>query len=201
VNLAGLDKQLPVEGLVAGRFVLFLARLVPEKQAHVLVRAFRKVESDYRLAIVGPSSHSDTYVREVEELAGEDDRVHLLGPRYGAEKAWLLRNAAAFVQPSTLEGLPIALLEALALNQFTIVSDIPENVEAVTLPGEEPYGLVFRAGDVDDLAGKLTQALSPDSRLLSDTPRVGRLIRERYDWERVAGETELVYRQAVARRG
>ena len=199
VSLVGLDLQSHVEGLQAGRFVLLLGRIVPEKQAHLLIQAFRKVESDYRLAIVGPSSHSDTYVHEVEELAQADDRVLLLGPRYGAEKAWLLHNAVAFVQPSTLEGLPIALLEALALDKFTIVSDIPENVEAVTLDGDQPHGLVFRTGDVDDLTRKLTLALSPESRLLSEIPGVGQLVRERYDWERVASETEDVYRQAIAR--
>ncbi len=200
VTLAGLDEQSSVSGLQAGRFVLLLGRIVPEKQAHVLIRAFRKVESDFHLAIVGPSSHSDTYMRKVEELAQSDARVHLLGPRYKAEKAWLLQNAAAFVQPSTLEGLPIALLEALASDQFTIVSDIPENVEAVTLPGHQPYGLVFRTGDVDDLAHKLTLALSPDSRLLNNTPRIGHLVRERYNWERIAGETELIYRQVLLTR-
>jgi glycosyltransferase involved in cell wall biosynthesis len=200
VDVSGLEEQTQVEGLEDGRFLLLLGRIVPEKQADLLIRAFRKVESDYRLAVVGPSSHSDAYVREVEELARDDDRVLLLGPRYGPEKAWLLRNAAAFVQPSTLEGLPIALLEALAMDQFTIVSDIPENVEAVTVTDDRPFGLVFRTGDIEDLAQKLRLALSPDSRLLSDTPRVGGLVRERYDWERVASETELVYRQALSKR-
>jgi len=197
VSLTGLDEVLPVEGLRAGRFVLLLGRIVPEKQAHVLIRAFRMVEGDYRLAIVGPSSHSDSYVNEVKQLAKQDERVLLLGPRYGPEKAWLLRNAAVFVQPSTLEGLPLALLEALALDQFTIVSDIPGNVEAVTLVGDQPYGLVFRVGDVNDLAVKLTLALSPDSHLSRHTTRVGHLVRERYDWARVARETELVYEQVL----
>jgi glycosyltransferase involved in cell wall biosynthesis len=199
VHLDGLDEQLPIEGLQPGRFLLHLGRIVPEKQAHVLIRAFREIDGDYRLAIVGPSSNSNSYLREVQELSKQDDRVRILGPRYGAEKAWLLRNAAAFVQPSTLEGLPIALLEALALDQFTVVSDIPENVEAVTLNGDRPHGLVFRTGDIDDLAHKLTMALTraPSS---PDSPLVGALVRKRYDWERVAGETEAVYRRVLAER-
>lgn len=197
VHLDGLDEQLAVDGLQPGRFILQLGRIVPEKQAHVSIRAFKEVDGDYRLAIAGPSSNSDAYLREVEELARQDERVCMLGPRYGAEKAWLLRNAAAYVQPSTLEGLPITLLEALALDQLTIVSDIPENVEAVTFADGPPYGLVFRTGDVDDLAHKLTLALSRSSRP-ADTPGISRLVRERYDWERVAGETEAIYRRALA---
>jgi glycosyltransferase involved in cell wall biosynthesis len=200
VSLDGLDEQLAIDGLQPGRFILHLGRIVPEKQAHLLIRAFRGVDGDYSLAIVGPSSNSSSYLREVEALAKQDHRVRILGPRYGAEKAWLLRNAVAYVQPSTLEGLPITLLEALAVDQFTVVSDIPENVEAVTLAGDQPYGLVFRVGDADDLTRKLTQALSR-AQLPDDTPGVGQLVRERYDWERVAGETESVYRRAVAGRG
>lgn len=198
VDLGGLDRQSPVEGLQPDRFILYLGRMVPEKQAHVLIRAFREVETDCRLAIVGPSSHSDGYVQEVQELAERDDRVLLLGPRYGAEKSWLLHNATAFVQPSTLEGLPIALLEALAVDRFTIVSDIPENVEAVTFAGGEPYGLVFRAGDIADLTVKLEMALSSDRRPTEDLLPVGDIVRERYDWQRIAAETETVYQQAVA---
>ena len=123
------------------------------------------------------------------------------GSRYGAEKAWLLENAAVFVQPSTIEGLPIALLEALACERFTIVSDIPENVEAVTLENDEPYGLVFRTGDVEDLKQKLGQVLLSDSHLAADTPPVGGLVRARYDWEFLTEQTERVYRQALAGRG
>lgn len=200
VDLSGMTDAKPVKGLEDRPFALFLGRIVPEKQVHVLIQAFSRLEGDYRLAIAGRSSHSDEYVETIARLAAADERVVLLGSRYAAEKAWLLTNATVFVQPSTIEGLPIALLEALALDQFTIVSDIPENVEAVTLRDGQPYGLVFRTGDIDDLEEKLALVLSSSS-LLSDTPRVGIVVRERYDWGRIADQTERVYRQALARRG
>ncbi len=198
VDLSEMSEALPVDGVGDRPFVLFLGRIVPEKQVHVLVQAFARLNGDFQLVIAGSSSHSDEYVDRVTQLAAADERVIMLGSRYGAEKTWLLRNAAVFVQPSTLEGQPIALLEALACDQFTIVSDIPENVVVVTLGDDEPFGLVFRVGDVDDLTRKLELALSPDSRLLSDTPRLGQLVQDRYDWARIASETETVYREAVA---
>ncbi len=71
------------------------------------------------------------------QLAKQDDRVRMLGPRYGEEKAWLLHNAATFVQPSSIEGLPIALLEALAAGCYPVVSSIPENLEPVTVEGDQ----------------------------------------------------------------
>lgn len=200
VDLSSMTDAQPIEGLGECQFALFLGRIVPEKQVHVLIEAFSGLRGDFQLAIAGSSSHSDDYVETVRQLAAADERVVLLGSRYGAEKAWLLGNAAVFVQPSTIEGLPIALLEALACDRFTIVSDIPENVEAVTSQDDKPYGLVFPTGDVEGLRQKLGQALLPGSHLLSDTPPVGHLVRERYDWARLAEQTELVYRQALARR-
>jgi glycosyltransferase involved in cell wall biosynthesis len=200
VDLTGMTGSQAVEGLGKRPFALFLGRIVPEKQVHVLIEAFSRLRGNFQLAIAGSSSHSDEYVETVHRLAAADERVVLLGSRYGAEKAWLLENAAVFVQPSTIEGLPIALLEALACEQFTIVSDIPENVEAVTLENDKPYGLVFRTGDVDDLTEKLGQVLLPDSRLSAETPPVGSLVRARYDWTHLTEQTERVYQQALARR-
>jgi glycosyltransferase involved in cell wall biosynthesis len=200
VDLPDMIKAEPVEGLGERPFSLSLGRIVPEKQIHVLIDAFSRLQGDFQLAIVGSGTHSDGYVERVRRLAAADERIVLLGSRYGAEKAWLLDNATVFVQPSTIEGMPIALLEALACDRFTIVSDIPENVEAVTLEDDVPYGLVFRTGDVEDLKQKLGQVLLPGSHLPGDTPPVGDLVRDRYNWEHLTDQTERVYRQAVARR-
>lgn len=200
VDMSALTDVEPVRGVGDRPFVLFLGRIVPEKQVHVLIQAFARLKGDFHLLVAGSSSHSDEYVAMVNRLADADERVTMLGSRYGAEKAWLLRNAAVFVQPSTIEGQPIALLEALACDRLTIVSDIPENVEVITLQGDEPYGLTFRTGDVDDLVRKLELALSPDSRPI-DVPRVGKLVQGRYDWGRIAAETALVYYEAVASHG
>lgn len=201
VDLTTMTGSQAVDGLGERPFALFLGRIVPEKQVHLLIEAFSLLQGDFQLAIAGSGTHSDEYVETVRRLAAADERVVLLGSRYGPEKAWLLKHATVFVQPSTIEGLPIALLEALACDQFTIVSDIPENVEAVTVEDDQPYGLVFRTGDVQDLAQKLGEVLSPASRLPGDTPPVGGLVRERYDWKHLTDKTELVYQQALARRG
>jgi glycosyltransferase involved in cell wall biosynthesis len=201
VDLSGMTTTMPVEGLGERPLALFLGRIVPEKQVHVLIKAFSRLPGDFQLAITGSGTHSDEYVETVRRLAAADERIVMLGSRYGAEKAWLLDNAAVFVQPSTIEGMPIALLEALACDRFTVVSDIPENVEAATVEDDVPYGLVFRTGDVEDLTQKLGEVLLPGSHLPGDMPPVGGLVRERYDWERLTDQTELVYRQAIARRG
>jgi glycosyltransferase involved in cell wall biosynthesis len=190
------DETIPVAGLDADRFVLFLGRLVPEKHVHTLIESYRHVNSDLPLVIAGPSSHSTEYVERLQQLAAGDPRVQFVGPRYGGEKAWLMRNARAFVQPSSIEGLPIALLEALEAGRFPIVSDIPPNLEAVTVGGER-VGLQFPVGDVEALGAALQQAIDRADRD-SVARRLNGHVRRAYDWNRIAEATEVVYRQAIA---
>jgi glycosyltransferase involved in cell wall biosynthesis len=199
VDASAFDRTEPIEGFGARPFVLFLGRLVPEKQVHTLIRAFSRVPGDVQLVIAGSSSHSDGYVEAIKQLASADRRVALVGSRHGPEKAWLLRNAAVFVQPSSVEGLPIALLEALACGCLTVVSDIPENLEAVTLEGGRPFGFVFRTGQLDDLASKLVDALSNPVGLRGGD-RVRSLVREQFSWQTIAQQTEAVYWEAIERR-
>lgn len=190
VDFEGLDGPTEAVPELEGHdYVLFLGRIVPEKQVHVLIEAFRRLPTHQRLAIVGPSLHADDYLRQVRAAAGRDPRILFLGPRYGAEKAWLLRNASVFVQPSTLEGLPIALLEALACGTQVLVSDIPENVEAITIDGIS-YGQTFGASDVNDLSESLERALTGETVSVSGAREATRTA---FAWPRMTAETELVY--------
>ena len=186
-----------VDDLEPDQFILSLGRLVPEKRIHTLIAAYRKVDTDVPLVIAGPDSHSPEYVRKLEALAAGDPRIRLIGPQYGEHKAWLMNNATAFVQASSIEGLPIALLEALGSGRFPIVSDIPENLEPVTLPSGERLGLQVRVDDEDDLARALREVLVLDNRAA-----VGAALREHvlteYDWPRLAAATETVYGEAIA---
>ncbi|RYG95116.1 MAG: glycosyltransferase, partial [Alphaproteobacteria bacterium] len=181
--------------LTAGGYVLFLGRIVPEKHVHTLVSAFASVPAGSDLVIAGPSSHSDDYVRRVQELADRDSRVHVVGPQYGVAKTWLLRNAAVFVQPSSIEGLPIALLEAMAEGAYPIVSNIPENIEPVTVEGQT----LCRSVPVDDPAS-LGRAIGA-ALLDPERPQIAEALRANvalvYDWAQICDETVEVYRDVM----
>jgi glycosyltransferase involved in cell wall biosynthesis len=197
VNVDNEAGESPRPDLRPDGFVLFLGRLVPEKHVHTLIRAYRQVDGDMPLVIAGPDSHCPSYVDELEALAEDDPRVRLLGPQYGAAKAWLMHNALAFVQPSSIEGLPIALLEALSAARYPIVSSIPENLEPVTVGGKQ-MGLSVEVGDEAALAQAINVAKSsPDRRAVGD--RLSAHVREVYDWREIASATEAVYYDTVAK--
>ncbi|HET9887241.1 MAG TPA: glycosyltransferase family 4 protein [bacterium] len=180
-------------GLEPGRYVLFVGRLVPEKGVHLLVEAHNKFAQDWTLAIAGEGHFTDEYVQRCREAAGED--VRFLGPVYGEELASLWQHAALVVLPSSMEGLSIALLEAMSYCRPVLASDIPENREVL-----EEIGEVFRSGDPQDLGRRLHELLRSPAKRSEMGKRGGERIRERYGWDRVVQQTANIYQSLSSTR-
>ncbi|MBX3025241.1 glycosyltransferase family 4 protein [bacterium] len=185
-------------GLTAGDYVLFVARLVPEKRVEDLIRAFRGVDTAARLAIVGDSSHTDAYAAGLRREAAADGRVVFTGvqPRQHVES--LFRGAAAFVLPSELEGMSMALLQALEMGVPSIVSGLPVHHEL--LDGIAGYDLFFPAGDVAALRDRLRRLLARRDHYLPVARRAQAHIRRAHSWPAIAERTERLYERLVARR-
>jgi glycosyltransferase involved in cell wall biosynthesis len=186
------------DGVDKGHF-LFLGRLVPEKGVHTLIEAYRDVDTSVPLVIAGPSSHSDDYEARLAELARGDSRISLVGSVYDEDKADLVRHTYAFCQPSTLEGLPIALLEMMSEGSCPIVSDIPEHLEVVSTEDGGPAAIVFRADDVDSLRDALTTALQRPELVAELGAAARNVVIERYSWEDATAQVESIYNEIVRR--
>ena len=180
-------------GLKPGRYVLFVGRLVPEKGVHFLCEAFSKIDTDLQLVLVGGHSFSQEYATLLKGY--ESDRVRLLDYVFGESLEELWSNAYLVVQPSTMEGLSIALLEALSYGRCVLLSDIPENLEVA-----EGCSVSFRSQDVNDLREKLEALVRDPERVRSFEQKARDHIQAHYSWDRVAAATEEVYREMVERR-
>ncbi|GAA4727224.1 glycosyltransferase family 4 protein [Pedococcus ginsenosidimutans] len=184
-------------GLQPGRYAVSVGRLVPEKRADLLIRAFRRVEGDHRLAIVGDSSFSDDFSRHLRDLAADDPRVVFTGFAFGDDLAALYQHAGVFVQPSALEGLPLTLLEAVSYDCPVLVSDIPPHLEVVG-QGSSRHRTV-PVDDLEALAVALDQMLraerTPDP--VADELRSG--VVSHYSWDTAVLELEQVYLRSLAR--
>lgn len=181
-------------GLTPKRYVLQVSRFVPEKRQADLVAAFRGAElgEGWHLVLVGDSGPGNRYAQRVRAAAGGDERVLFTGYRTGEDLLELCQNAAVFVLPSSHEGLPIALLEALSHGLPVIASDIPANRE-IGLPDHWH----FPVGDVEALARRLEEAARrPASE--QDTAVRRQDILERYNWQHIARQTAAVYRSVLA---
>jgi glycosyltransferase involved in cell wall biosynthesis len=173
-------------GLEPENYILFLGRFSPEKGCHLLLEAYEKVNTEVKLVMAGASSYSAEYARQLQAHAS--NKIILLDSLTGETLDEVLTNAMIFVLPSALEGLSLALLDAMGAGLCVLASDIPENREAI-----ESAGFTFRAGDAADLAERL-QFLIANPAVREAAGRAAKLrIREQYQWNRIASEVERSY--------
>jgi glycosyltransferase involved in cell wall biosynthesis len=173
-------------GLEAGNYVLFLGRFSREKNCHLLIEAFERIDTTVKLVMAGGSSYSDAYAAELRKHDGE--KIRFLDWVSGDVLEELLTNAALFVLPSDLEGLSLALLDAMAAGVCVLTSDIPENCELV-----EGTGFTFKRRNVADLE-RMMRLLLSDRQVREEAGRRGQQrIREHYLWPQIASQIEQAY--------
>jgi glycosyltransferase involved in cell wall biosynthesis len=173
-------------GLEPGAYILFLGRFSPEKNCDLLIHAYEQIDTPVKLVLAGGSSHSDVYVKLLRQHQG--DRVRLLDWVSGEALDELLTNAMLFVLPSDMEGLSLALLDAMGAGVCVLASDIPENRELV-----EGAGFTFRHGDREDLERMLRLLISEPEVRKAAASKAREKVWEHYLWGRVAKEIASVY--------
>jgi glycosyltransferase involved in cell wall biosynthesis len=179
-------------GLTRGRYVLTVSRLVPEKRHKDLVAAYATAKLyGWKLLLIGASDHPDAYAAEIAELVRATPGVVVAGFQTGLTLRELYAHAGIFVLPSSHEGLPMVLLEALSYGLPVVASDIPAHLEIGL--DEKHY---FPLGDVHALAARLGSfARTPWPMEIRESTR--RWVAERYDWHSVVEQTIKVYRRAM----
>ncbi|SFO24631.1 Glycosyltransferase involved in cell wall bisynthesis [Pseudobutyrivibrio sp. UC1225] len=176
-------------GLKKDEYILFLARIVPEKGLHYLIKAYKQIHTDKKLVIVGGTSHSNDYVSKIKRAAREDDRIMLLGFQQGKVLEELYSNAYLYVLPSDVEGMPISLLEAMSYGNCCLVSDINETAGVVA-----DKGITFKKGDVDDLKEKLIQLLDNKTEVCAYKEQAADYVLGKYNWDDVVTRTIELYK-------
>ena len=177
-------------GLTKDSYILFLGRLVPEKGIRYLVEAFKQVKTEKKLVIAGDSSDTDSFAKELRDLAKNDDRILFTGFVQGNLLDELYSNAYIYTLPSDLEGMPLSLLEAMSYGNCCLVSDIPECAEVV-----EDKALIFRKSDIDELREKLQDACDYPEEVMKMKKQAADFICTKYDWNDVVKKTLKLYRR------
>lgn len=177
-------------GLTKDSYILFLGRLVPEKGIRYLVEAFKNVKTEKKLVIAGGSSDTDSFMKELKELAKDDKRIIFTGFVQGQMLEELYSNAYIYTLPSDLEGMPLSLLEAMSYGNCCLVSDIQECTEVV-----EDKALIFKKSNVQDLQNKLQEACDRTEKIMELKQQAADYICKKYNWDDVVEETLKLYRR------
>ncbi len=176
-------------------YVAMVSRLVPHKGAHTLIDAWQKarvlnpaVMRDLKLAIVGDSAFTDSYVKSLKVQAINDPSIIFTGYQQGETLEAIFTGARFTINPSTSEGLPIAVLEAMSYGKAVIASDIPAHLEIVA-----DYGVPFATGNVDDLAQKIVDLASDPMQAASLGHLARTFVEQDYNWDDLALQTVALY--------
>ena len=179
-------------GLVSREYILFLGRLVPEKGIHYLIKAYQKLSTDKKLVIVGGTSDTDDYVRQLYAMAGDTSSIIFTGFQEGVVAEELYSNAYLYVLPSDLEGMPLTLLEAMNYGCCCVTSDISECADVM-----DGCGVTFPHGNVEALRETLQDLCDHPDKAEANRSEARRVVSSKYTWQEVTAKTDELYRKLL----
>lgn len=172
-----------------GRFIIaFIGRLdIEQKGLDLLIDALsdlRQSGIQIGVLLIGPDwKGSISRIKQQMQSCGVEDAFHLFGPAYGTEKYSLLADADAFIYPSRWEGLPFAVIEAMAAGKLCLIT-----------PASDPAGLLQKhdAGIVfpinhEGIANGIRRAMSLSTQdRTAMLERSAIIVKQEMNWQTIA---------------
>jgi glycosyltransferase involved in cell wall biosynthesis len=199
VHLEDYDVVLPTHGrsrlnlperIQTKRWLVFMARLHPKKGLDLLLPAWSRMthqHQDWELIIAGPDEGG--YLATIKSLISQlklESNTTLPGPVTGQTKLDLLKEADLFILPSYSEGLPVAVLEAMACH-LPVVATHEANIPELETEG----GGWLCETNIDSVHQKLSQALECSEAEQKSRGLAARaLVERRYTWPGISAVIE-----------
>jgi len=168
------------------RYVLYVSRLEPENNAHLVIEAFKRVRTAHKLVIVGDAPYARDYINDLKARARRDKRIVFTGFVFGRDYRALQQNAYCYVHATEVGGTHPALLEAMGFGNCVLTLAAPENIEALGAAG-------IAYSDESDLAEKLQRVLRDGSLVQAYRHRAQARVQDAYDWDYVVDQYEELF--------
>jgi len=191
-TLAKLDLQ-------ADAYILFVSRLEPENNAHLVIDAYRRAGGlaglGMPLVVVGDAPYATEYKAGLEAAAGAESGVLMPGYIFGDGYAELQSNAMIYVQATEVGGTHPALVEAMGRGAAIVANDVPEHREVLA-----EAGLYYRRNDPADLALVLAALVRDPERRASLRSAAAARAHASFSWETVTERYESLFGLLVGHR-
>jgi len=169
------------------RYFLYVSRLEPENNPELVIQAYKRLDTDWPLVVLGGNAYHPEYVDQLRSLA--DSRVVFPGAIYGDGYWALVKNAGVSVYAGEVGGVHPALVEAMAAGKPILCLDNPANRETVA-----DCAILFEP-TIEDLSQKM-RAITQDGRLRDDLSlRAAEHARITYCWDEVASKYEALFEE------
>ena len=168
-------------GLKPNQYVLYVSRLEPENNAHLVIEAYGRVKTDLPLVIVGGAPYAEEYIARLKST--KDPRVKFLGFVFGEDYRALQQNAYCYVHATEVGGTHPALIEAMGAGNCALTLNTPENLEVI---GDA--GMIYKS--VDDLAAYLQHVINDPTVIGEYRRRAMTRVIQFYNWEQITDQYE-----------
>lgn len=177
--------------LCAGDYILYVSRLEPENNAHIVVSAYellpQTIKDKYPLVIVGDAPYAQEYIAKVHALASKN--VIFKGFQFGESYYDLQINARIYIQATEVGGTHPALVEALGFGNFVIANDTPENREVLA-----DAGLFYEKNNAQSLSLLLSRYLSDENTILNFQKKARKRAENHYSWPVVVEKYKKLFK-------
>ncbi len=185
------DEVLKKYGLKSRGYVLFVSRLEPENNAHVVVKAYEKTKSDMPLVVVGDAPYNEKYISDLKST--KDPRIIFTGYVFGSGYHELQSHAYCYVQATEVGGTHPALLEGMGYGNCIVANTVPEHLEVL---GEA--GVYFEAKKIQTLTDALQTLLDNPKTVQLHREKAAARARQRYSWDGVTSDYEKLFKRMIA---
>ena len=182
------DEYIKKWGLEKNNYILAVSRLIRHKGLHYLIKAYKEIETDKKLVIVGPSFYTSDYEDEIKKIAGNNPNIIFLGAQQGKTLKALYSNTYLFVNPSEQEGLPLTVLEAASFGVPLLLSNI--DIHCLML---KDFPFFFENKNITNLKKNLKFILDNPQKSFNKGKDTQKYAWENYNWDKVVERTILKY--------
>lgn len=177
--------------ITRGNYILFVSRLEPENNAHVVIESYRALlahrEFEMPLVIVGDAPYADAYKSRLRELA-KGLNVIFAGFRFGEHYRALQLGAWVYIQATEVGGTHPALVEAMGFGNCVVANRTPENVEVLGSAGR-----FYNMNSAEHLSSLLAElSLHPETVSLCRAAAWERA-KKHYNWSNISKSYEALF--------
>jgi glycosyltransferase involved in cell wall biosynthesis len=172
--------------LLPKEYILYVSRLEPENNAHLVVKAFEKVKTHKKLVMVGDAPYNQKYIQELKQT--KDPRIIFTGYVFGKGYAELQSHAYVYVQATEVGGTHPALLEGMGFGNCVLANDVPEHREVL---GSD--GFYFNGKQDENLKTKLEYLVDHPQIVSEYRQKTVSRVRKTYSWDKITRDYEKLF--------
>jgi len=192
IEKVNTTKVLDKFSIRSNEYILYVSRLEPENNAHIVINAFKQIDTEKKMVIVGDAPYAMKYKAYLKDLAKDDSRIIFTGFIFGENYKEFQSNAYCYIHATEVGGTHPALIEAMGFGNCVIVNGTPENIEVV-----RNAGIIYKKNDIEDLRERIEYVIRNPEIVRMYGEKAKERIKANYSWKAVTNKYESLFLKLI----